>query len=485
MKLGQKIQPNLQHKPKMAYALPQKQLQNLELLMCPLNELIDRVKEIIKEYPLLELEENSENKDEETEESEETIEHLSAEASEKKEEGNQQLIEGDKKDENDERLALPEDSNDPYDSSYNKGLSPDEAAEKPALSFTLQGLLLSQARLKFVEERLLEISECIIYELNKDGFFTSSTKKIAEKLNADEATVLSVLEEIQKFDPVGNGSRDTRECLLLQLRLREDVSKIAVGIIEKHFDDFVHSKYEKILQSMNIPQNELDDAINQIKQCNLKPGFGMGGEIRYALPDVTLKKIDINGQLAWRAHQERTLKLRLLNRYQKMLSDEENIDEETKAYLLKSKEKAKSFNEGIKQRHETINKIAEIVTNSITGWLDNKTVAPFNLKEKEVANTIGMDRTTVSKAIRDKLIQTPHGVFKLEKFFFKPKTEGSAKERIKGIDEIVAGEDKKNPFTDDQIKSMLEEKGLPTARRTVAKYRSINNLPVHERREKD
>ncbi|MFA5033370.1 MAG: RNA polymerase factor sigma-54 [bacterium] len=446
-----RLEQNLQTRLELSHVL----LQRLDLLLLPLLDLRQLVEQAIEQNPVLENDTEKEN--EESTEKEEPKE---------KEEPTEDVEDWD---------------------TYPK-LS--ETAEKkeempvPAPPPTLKESLILQSRLTFTEERLLKISECIIYELNEDGFLTSSTKGIAEILNEDEETVLSVLRKIQTFDPVGVGSRDIKEYLLIQLHLKNDTPEIAFEIIEKHFEDLVHSNYEKILESMNTTQAELDEVIARIKLCNLKPGAGMGGEIRYVLPDLTLQRVDDNGQAVWIVYpnNEWIPKLRLSKLYLNMLHNQDNaIDKDAGKYLRQNIATAKLLIEGIEKRRETINKIAGFIKDSILDFLDNKT-RNFNFVTlEEVGAAIGRNPSTVSRAIQDKWIQTPYGLLTLKSFFsmHKPKAYTEVTKRLQ---EVVSGEDKKHPLRDDQILSILQNEGFKLARTTVVKYRTLLGIPPGHKR---
>lgn len=446
-----RLEQNLQTRLELSHVL----LQRLDLLILPLLDLRQLVEQAIEQNPVLEKDTEKEN--EESEEKEEK----------------------------------PEPTEDIEDwDTYPKSTELGEKKEElpiPAPPPTLKESLILQSRLTFTEERLIKISECIIYELTEDGFLTSSIKGIAEILNEDEETVLSVLRKIQTFDPVGVGSRDVKEYLLIQLHLKHDTPEITFEIIEKHFEDLVHSNYGKILESMHITQLELDDVINHIKQCNLKPGAGMGGEIRYVLPDLTLKRVDDNGQPVWIVYpnNEWIPKLKLSRLYMNMLHNQDNLDKNAGKYLRENIATAKLLIEGIAKRRETINKIAGFIKDSILDFLDNKT-RNFNFVTlEEVGAAIGRNPSTVSRAIQDKWIQTPYGLLTLKSFFsmHKPKAYTEVTKRLQ---EVVSGEDKKHPLRDDQILSVLQNEGFTLARTTVVKYRTLLGIPPgHKRKTTD
>lgn len=241
MKVEQRLEQRLELSPLL--------LQRLDLLTLPLLELRQLVELVVEQNPLLE----------------EDIE------------------------EEEEKIELPDDFDD-WDK-YPKSVESKEEREElpiPEPKPTLKESLLSQSRLAFKDERMLKISEYIIYEFDESGLLHTPIPEIAKFLQEDEKTVEYVLEKIKTFDPIGAGSQDTKEYLLFQLKLCPGVSNTAINIVEKYFDAFLHNDRKKILEGLRISESELEEAINQIKSCKLRPGNGFGGEIKYVLPDLIL-----------------------------------------------------------------------------------------------------------------------------------------------------------------------------------------------------
>ncbi|MBI4721693.1 MAG: RNA polymerase factor sigma-54 [Candidatus Stahlbacteria bacterium] len=389
-----------------------------------------------------------------------------------------------KEDGEDDELPLPEEIDD-WDrypqSMYEK---PEEERDTPliALKPTLKEHLLSQLRVTVKDEKLIAIGEYIIYELNEDGYLQMTIEEISTALNENKELVESVLMQVQQFDPAGVGAKNLQECLELQLNSIESnprVVKIAIRIIRDFFDDFIAKDYEKIKNRLQITDIEFVSAIKCIKLCRAKPGKIWEGEPKYILPEIVVEyegdKLVVSLTNDW------IPKIRLSASYKELLRDAGTLTAEEKSYLRKKLNDAKLLLEGIEKRRETITAIAEHIVENEADFLTNKDRSLNLLTLEEVAQVIDRNPSTVSRAIKDKWLQTPRGAFKMKMFFSggKLKEYTDIKQRIK---ELVNNEDKSAPISDIKIAELMEKEGIKVARTTVIKYRTQLDIPTAKER---
>ena len=351
-----------------------------------------------------------------------------------------------------------------------------------------------------LDERRFKIAEQIVGSLDDDGYLRSEISSIVDDMAfrqsmvVEEKEIEELILQIQQFDPPGIGARNLQECLLLQLKRKlsegESVA-LAMQILGKYFDEFTKKHYEKIQRSLNLSDEQIKEVINQIIKLNPKPG-GNIGEINkaesYIVPDFFV--LNSNGKLELTLNSKNAPDLRISEGYRDMLKDYDKgskKDKRQKEAVLFIKQKidsAKWFIDMIKQRQETlVNTMSAIMSHQheffVTG--DETTMRPMILKD--IAELTGLDISTVSRVANSKFVQTEFGTYRL-KFFFSESLstdsgeEVSTREVKKILSDMIEAEDKKRPLSDELLTDMLQEKGYNIARRTVAKYRELLNVPV-------
>ena len=305
-----------------------------------------------------------------------------------------------------------------------------------------------------------------------------------------------MLAKIQDFDPHGIAARNLKECLLIQLRKKEEENgdvKLAIRILESSYDDFTKKHYDKIKKKLNIEDDdELKDAVSVITKLNPKPGSSSEGLVRtqYLMPDFILTSI--NGKLELTLNSKNAPELRISRSYADMLdaydkSKSKSKDQKLKqtvSFVKQKLDSAKWFIDAIKQRQMTLLNTMQAIINFqydffLTG--DETKLRPMILKD--IATKINMDISTVSRVANSKSIQTEFGIFQLKYFF----SEGistdsgedvSSREVKQSLKDLIDNEDKNKPLSDDKLEKLLKAKGYNIARRTVAKYREQLNIPV-------
>jgi RNA polymerase sigma-54 factor len=488
MALSQSLQQKLLQK------LSPQQIQLMKLLQVPTANLEERIKEELEENPALELDDEKyedggeELKDEFSENGETEYEEQTG-----SEEEYENVDVSDYVQEGDDEIAEYKTRDDNYGEEEQK-----QTPFKTEVSF--YETLLNQLGMLKLDEKEQRIAEQIVGSIDEDGYLRRETSAIVDDLafrqniNATEKEVEEVIERIQRFDPSGVAARDLQECLLLQLKRQKEEGRnvnLAIQALTKYFDEFTKKHYEKIQRGLNIDEEQLKDIIQQIVKLNPKPGGNIGGINKaesYVVPDFFI--MNNNGKLELTLNSRNAPELRISEGYRDMMKDYERgakNDKRQKEAVLFIKQKidaAKWFIDAIKQRQHTLLSTMTAIMNHqhdffLTG--DETTLKPMILKD--IAEITGLDISTVSRVANSKFVQTEFGTYRL-KFFFSESLstesgeEVSTREVKKILSDLIEGENKKHPLSDERLTELLQEKGYNIARRTVAKYREQLNIPV-------
>lgn len=290
---------------------------------------------------------------------------------------------------------------------------------------------------------------------------------------------------IQKLDPPGVGARDYKECLLLQLKPETPYRDVLVTLITSHLEDVGQNRLPVIQRKTGYSLEVIKAAIEELLRLDPYPGRGFEVRpVQRVTPDLTVEQND-DGNYVVRLEDEYVPQLRISPRYLDLLR--KNPDAETKDYIRKKVESAKWLIDSIEQRHNTLKRVAQAIVDFQTGFLDNGPEHIVPLKMQQIADIVGVHVTTVSRAVGDKWIQTPRGLFPLKRFF------GGGTQTVDGdevawdiirlkLKEVIDGEDKSHPLSDDAIVEELAKQGYNLARRTVTKYRKAMDIPSSRQR---
>ncbi|GAB4145059.1 MAG: RNA polymerase factor sigma-54 [Ignavibacteriales bacterium] len=379
--------------------------------------------------------------------------------------------------------------------------SPDDDDKSQPISpakTTLTEKLLEQLHMLDLTEDEIILGETIINSLSPDGYFKQDLKKIVEELDYFEHVSVElnraeeILKMIQTLEPVGIASRNLQECLLIQIRNSSYdpyYSYIAEQILDKHYDDFVNKRFDVIQKELNLTRETLRTALDIIQKLDPKPGEGniLSEEANQVTPDFLIEKVDGNYivSLNDRAVPSVTISKTYLemlnsNKRKRKISEREK---ETHKFLREKFESAKWFIASIQQRRITLMNIMQAILEKQYEFFEFGPRALKPMIYKDIADEIGMDISTISRVVNGKYVQSPVGIHELKYFFSEGLATDSGDEisnkHIKElIKEICENEDKKNPYSDDQIAAMLNQKGIQIARRTIAKYREQLKLPI-------
>ncbi|MFY0689789.1 MAG: RNA polymerase factor sigma-54 [Cyclobacteriaceae bacterium] len=381
------------------------------------------------------------------------------------------------------------------------GPNPDEETrEVPiAMGASLHEYLTTQLGYHKLDERQTILAKQLIGSIDSDGYLRRELSAIVNDLaftvglETDEEELETLLFKIQGFDPAGIGARTLQECLLLQLERKdptEEVNQLSYDIVDQCFPEFSKKHYDKIAKKLHVDDEVLKDAINMIIKLNPKPG-GQGedaSKAQYLVPDFLLS--NNNGKLELTLNSRNAPELRVSSSYSNMLQAYDKSDKkdkklkETVSFIKQKLDSAKWFIDAIKQRQQTLLNTMQSIINYQFDYFqegDESKLRPMILKD--IADQINMDISTVSRVANSKSIQTEFGIFPLKYFF----SEGiatdsgedvSSREVKNKLKEIIGGEDKKKPLSDDKLEKLLKAEGYNIARRTVAKYREQLNIPV-------
>ncbi len=351
----------------------------------------------------------------------------------------------------------------------------------------------------------LKIAEFIVGSLDQFGYLRRDLIDISDDLafslgiDAQEDRIQKILDKVYLLDPAGVGAKNLQECLILQLKRKKITKNIsnAIRITENLFDEFSKRHFDKIKTKLNISDEELKDCVGEIEKLNPKPGgaYNENTKINSSIvPDFTIEIVD--GEIKLKLNSRNAPDLYVSQEYKNMLSGYSESKEKTKSqkdavlFIKQKLDSAKWFIEAIKQRNQTLIMTMSAIVNFQKEYFlsgDEKKIRPMILKD--IAEEITMDISTISRVANSKYVDTPYGI-KLIKSFFSEGIKNSKGEDIstievkKTLENIIENEDKKKPLTDDQLTKLLNKKGYPIARRTVAKYREMNGAPVARLRKK-
>jgi RNA polymerase sigma-54 factor len=359
-------------------------------------------------------------------------------------------------------------------------------------------LMLEQLGLLNLDEHQQMVAEQIIGNLDDDGYLRRDISAIVDDLafrqNIDttEEELTALIAQIQQFEPAGVCARDLQECLLLQLKRKAGESvEMAIKVLDKYFDEFTKKHYEKIQRGLNLTDDELRAVINQIVKLNPKPGGNMGGSGKgegYVVPDFFI--VNNAGKLELTLNSKNAPDLRISEGYRDMLKDydkgskKDKRQKEAVIFIKQKIDAAKWFIDAIKQRQHTLLSTMDAIMNYQYDFFttgDETELHPMILKD--IAEKTNLDISTISRVANSKFVQTEFGTYRL-KFFFSESLQTDSGEEVstrevkKILSDLIEGESKKNPLSDERLTELLQEKGYNIARRTVAKYREQLNVPV-------
>jgi RNA polymerase sigma-54 factor len=344
----------------------------------------------------------------------------------------------------------------------------------------LQEHLVFQLKMSPVKGKQYLIAEYLLGNLNSSGYLQGETAEHAQFLGVPEKEILEMLELIQSFEPSGVGARTLAECLLIQLRDRQDVPPAVEPVIKGYLPEVAAGKYREIAAKLGISPKCLQEALDYIRTLDPKPGSHLGGaeDIRYVYPDIVVEKVE--GEYVIIIN-DNVPQLFINPYYYNLLK--QGKEEKINTFIKKQLDSALWLIKSIEQRRLTLYRVTEQIVKVQWPFLEEGIHSLKPLTLKDIAQKLDIHESTVSRATAGKYVQTPRGLFPL-KFFFSSGVDGllgeahsvlSIKEYLK---ELVEKEDPSVPYSDRKITELLKRKGIKVSRRTVAKYRQEMNIPA-------
>ena len=391
------------------------------------------------------------------------------------------------------------DISDDYDNSQNYYSGEEENTNfQTKATFSFHQYLDDQSKNLILNEKHKPICEFLIGSIDESGYLRREIEDIIDDLAftqniiSSKEEILSVLEKIQELDPPGVGARSLKECLLLQLRrknLKESIEN-SIKIIENDFDSFSNKKFSKLSDRLNLSEQKLKEAIEEISKLNPKPGGSITSDFanNTITPDFILTIEE--GNLIVELNKRNSPDLRLSNSYKNILEGYKKDPNKTKSqnqaiqFLKQKLDSAKWFIEAIEQRHQTLFQTVNAIVNFQKNYFlsgEESDLKPMILKD--IAEMINMDISTVSRVANSKYIDTPYGI-KLLKSYFSEGMKNNEGDDISTIEikrvlkEIIESEDKAKPLSDIDLSKKLSDNGFMVARRTISKYREQLDIPV-------
>jgi RNA polymerase sigma-54 factor len=473
-----------------------KMIQSMEFLQLPLMALQERVLNELQENPFLELKESH------AKETEVTEPEFNPDAP----------LKHDEKGENE--FARMEEINKDWGDHFNEDHRPSRAALEeqgdkkleammniPQAPQSLQDHLNEQLPYMDLDPDTLELCEFIITHLDDNGYLLAhdpdtgrpipvSLEEMARN-HAKPVTieqVESALMIVQDLEPTGVGARDTKECLLLQVSDDEmEYADLVRHLIRDHLEDVAHNRIPVIQKKTGTNVETIQDAIEELRRLDPKPGARFASEAaKYIVPDIIVTNTD-DGDYHIRLTNDWTPNVRITTKYADLVKDKTQ-DPKTREYVTSKFRSASWIVDAIQQRRDTLIKVTRAIINHQRAFLDKGPEFIQPLKMEEIASIVKVHVTTISRAVDDKWIETPRGIFPLKRFFGGGTMNATTGENVawetikQQLMEFIADEDKAKPLSDEELMDKFEAAGLKVARRTVTKYREALKIPSSRQR---
>ncbi|MCQ9208481.1 MAG: RNA polymerase factor sigma-54, partial [Omnitrophica bacterium] len=432
-------------------ALTPKMRQSLYILQLPLMELKRFLQEKMVENPLLEEAENVQEKDEPTD-SEELIESILRETQ-------QEYFDSDN-------------DNTSYSQEIQKKQNFKESLARYVPS--LQENLLQQLSLSTASSSDYKIGQFIIGNIDENGYLQCSVEEIQEILGVSKKDSLQALRLIQSFDPPGVGAQNLKDCLVIQLKQKNKQDSLSSKIVSNYLTDLEKKRYDHLARVFKVPLEKIEQAVKEISSLEPKPGRPFASSNNtYIRPDIILQKQKENYEII--LNDEELPTLQVSPQYRRLLQDAK-VAKDTKQYLKSQLNSAVWLIKAVAQRQSTLLKVARLLIETQKDFLDKGERYLLPLTVEQIAKAIKRDKSTVSRVLANKYMQTQFGVFALRDLLSQgiklSKGEVISSKNVKAqIEDLIKAENPKHPLTDEKIVEILKKREILLARRTCAKYR--------------
>jgi RNA polymerase sigma-54 factor len=492
------LNTSLSHRMELRTVIAPRMIQSMEILQLAVMALQERIEHELQENPVLELRETGADEETAPEEAAAPTTEVEDPATDPRKE----LVIEDSTD-NEKDFDRLEAMNEAWADHFNEESRPssnriDEEMDKKhdamlnmaARPQSLQDYLNDQVAFLDADAAELELVRYLISHIDDRGYLSTPLEEIANSHSLGGAISLdrlqSALAKVQKLDPPGVGARDHKECLLLQLTSETPHREVVRVLIQHHLEDIQHNRMPIIEKRTGYSLDVIQHAIEVLKHLNPKPGAAFSSDnIPYVVPDIIVDRKD-DGEYDLKLVDDWTPNIYISRRYLEMYRDK-GSDPKAREFLKRKFQSAQWLIDAIEQRRSTLTKVTRAIIQHQRAFLDRGPEHIEPLKMQQIADQVGVHVTTVSRAVDDKWVQTPRGIFPLKRFFgggtHTATGEEVAWETIKQkLLEIVGNEDKSNPLSDEDLVTKLGEAGYPVARRTVTKYRKMLNIQSSRQR---
>jgi RNA polymerase sigma-54 factor len=360
----------------------------------------------------------------------------------------------------------------------------DQIADKP---FSLEDYLLSQLKITNLSVEQLSVIRHLIQNLDENGYLIGDLSEIAKNLRVMEDSVEECLAIIQTLEPAGIGARNLQECLLMQIYYLNPDNELAQKIIGDHFIPFAEKKWKKIAKELKVTLKDIQDVYDQIQTLNPKPGAILGKEATtYIIPDAIVEQSSEG--LTVRMSDESLPRISLNEQYYHKFKDQ---DQQVSRFLQDKLQDYQWIQKSIEQRKETLTRVVAKIIEKQAAFFQKGSQYLVPMTMKEVAGELDIHESTVSRAVREKYVQTPIGTFALKTFFTSTiqtvsDDENTSSTQVKKkIATLIEKENKQKPLSDQEIVEHLKiEEGMVVSRRTIAKYRDQLGIPSSSKRKR-
>ena len=508
MGMGFQMRPELQQK----LILAPRMIQSMEILQLPIMALQERIQTEMEENPVLELKSSKDDSapDGDNEFGEANGKDVSDPSSELVIDAN-----GDGQEDFDRLSSINDDWSDHFNEEHRPSRNRiEEESEKKHLAEvnmlsrpqSLQDNLFDQLALLDCPSEEMKLARHLISYIHKSGYllrfevvekdgeiveekvFPVTLEEIAQTYEepVEIEDVEDALALIQRLDPPGVGARDLRECLLLQINDETPMHDVLRVLIDGHLEDIQHNRLPNIQRKTGFDLETIREGIDELRHLDPKPGSRFREDnVQYIVPDI-LVELNDSGEYEVKLTDDWTPQVYISKRYRDLCRNKKN-DPGTREFLKRKIQAAEWLREAIEQRRSTLLKVSTATITHQREFLDHGPEFIKPLKMEQIADQVGVHVTTVSRAVHDKWMQTPRGVFPLKRFFGGG-TQSSDGEEVawetikRKLLDLIENEDKSSPLSDEDLVHKLNEAGYPVARRTVTKYRKQLDIPSSRQR---
>ncbi|WP_223592076.1 RNA polymerase factor sigma-54 [Neobacillus bataviensis] len=362
----------------------------------------------------------------------------------------------------------------------------DQIAEK---KFSLEEQLISQLNIKKLSAEQLKVIRHLIQNLDENGYFLGDFSEIAEYLKVSEDLVEECLAVLQTLEPAGIGARDLQECLLMQIYYQNPNNELALNIIANYFVPFAEKKWKQISKELQVTLKEIQDVFDEIQVLNPKPAAILTGgtaSAAYITPDAIIEQTEDG--LTVRMFDDPIPRISFNETYYKKFKDQ---DTQVNRFLQEKFQDYQWILKSIEQRKETLTKVVAKIVEKQPAFFQKGAQYLVPMTMKEVAAELDIHESTVSRAVREKYVQTPVGTVTLKSFFTSTiqtvsEDENTSSTQVKNaISRLIEKENKEKPLSDQEIVDQLKTaEGIVVSRRTIAKYRDQLGIPSSSKRKR-